>query len=251
MGADSAARQYGRILRLYRPDLHVRISLLQHLADAGEGAAGADAAAIAVDRPANLVNDLQGRGLLVGQRVVGVFKLLGHEHLRVLRLHPQGAVQALLDALADIPGVVDQLDLGPVVAHQLAALLADGIGHDDDGPVALHRAHEGQTDALVAAGGLHDDAVLVNQPCPFGGLDHVQGRAGLDGASHVQGLHLYQDLSAARPGHAVQPHHGGVADGFEYVLTDQVERLQFNGIAVYYNTNARPPQAAGRARRKD
>jgi hypothetical protein len=39
--------------------------------------------------------------------------------------------------------------------------------------------------------------------------------------------------------------------GFKDVLTDQVERLQYNGIAVYYSTDARPPQAAGRARRKD
>ena len=191
-----------------------------------------------MDRPAHLVDDLQRRMLLVGHGVVRVFKLLGHEHFGVLRLHSQCAVQALLDALADIPGIVDQLDLRPVVAHQLAPLLADRIGHDDDRPVPLHRAHEGQADALVAAGGLDDDGIFVDQTFPLGGLDHIQRRPGLDGAAHVQRLHLHQYLGASRPRHAVEPHHRGITDGFKYVLANQVECLQFMGIAGALGSSA-------------
>jgi len=52
------------------------------------------------------------------------------------------AREALGDALADIAVVVHEDDVRPVVTDELAPLLAHGVGHDDDRPVAPHRADE-------------------------------------------------------------------------------------------------------------
>ncbi|MBO4683979.1 MAG: hypothetical protein J5600_01480, partial [Desulfovibrio sp.] len=46
----------------------------------------------------------------------------------------QGGLQALIHALSDIAGVVDQFYLRPVMTDQLPALLTDRVRHNDDRP---------------------------------------------------------------------------------------------------------------------
>ena len=147
----------------------------------------------------------------MGQGVVRVFKLLGNEDLRVFRLHFHGAVQALLHAFANVSGIMDELDFRPVMTDQLPPLLTDGVRHDDDCPVAFDRTDQRQADALVAAGGLHDDAVRGKETFLFRLFDHIQRGAGFDGAADVQRFHLDQDLGTAFLRHPVQPDHGCIA----------------------------------------
>ena len=131
MGADGAAGQDRRVLRLHSPDLHLRIQGLQGLADAGESAAGAYAGAKAVDGTRHLLQNLQSGMVLVDQRVVGIGKLLRDVDIGQVLLHLPGGGQALGDAVADVAVVVDQYHGGAVMLHQLTPLLTDGVRHDD------------------------------------------------------------------------------------------------------------------------
>ena len=115
---------------------------------------------------------------------------------------------------------MDQHHLGTIVAHELLALDADGVGHDDADLVAQHRADEGEADALVAGGGLDDDGILRDFALAHGLHDHVVGNSGLDGAAHVQALVLDQDPGCSLGHHAPKLHHGGVAHGVENVVID-------------------------------
>ena len=80
---------------------------------------------------------------------------------------------------------MDQLDLSAVVTDELAAFLADGVGHDDDGAVAPDRAYERESDTLIAARRLDDDRVVVNQTLLLRLNDHIQRGARLDGAARL------------------------------------------------------------------
>ena len=168
-----------------------------------------------MDGAGYLGHDLQGGVLFMGQGVVRVFELLGNEDLRIAGLHIHGALKAFLHALADITGVMNQLDFSAVMTDQLSAFLAHGVGHDDDRPVAFDRADQRQADALVAAGGLHDDGVRLDQAFLFRLLDHVQGGARFNGTADVQRFHFNQDLRAAGFRHAIQANHRGIADGVQ------------------------------------
>ena len=54
MGTNGAAGQDGSVFRLYSPNLNLRIDGFQRFADAGEGAAGADAGTESVNGACNL-----------------------------------------------------------------------------------------------------------------------------------------------------------------------------------------------------
>ena len=115
---------------------------------------------------------------------------------------------------------MDQNDLRPVMTHQLATLLADGIGHDDDGFVPAHGTNERQADALVAAGGLHNDGVRLDEAFLLGIADHVVGRAGLDGTADIQAFKFDKNLGISGLIHTVQADHGGVSHGLKDVVID-------------------------------
>ena len=142
--------------------------------------------------------------------IVGVGELFGDEHLGVLLLHPQGGVHALCDAGANVAIVVDEPDFRPVVLHELLALLAHRVRHDQDGVIPADCPHQRQADALVAAGGLNDDGVGADEAVLLRLVDHVQSGAGLDGTTHVQPLVLHQHLGGVLAHHTGQAYHGGV-----------------------------------------
>ena len=164
-----------------------------------------------MDGPLRLLQYFYPRLPAVGQVVGRVFKLLGDIHLGVPGRHVQGGFQAAADAVPNVPAVVDQHYLRPVVAHQLAALLAYRIGHDDNGAVPPHRPDEGQADPLVAAGGLHNHGVRPDSPLLLRLENHGEGGPGLDGAAHVYPLEFHQHLGAFRAAvYAPQADEGGV-----------------------------------------
>ena len=163
MGADAAAGKQRRILRLGGPDHEVGVALTERAPDARNRATRADARAEAMDGAAHILDDLERSVLLVGREVVRVLELLRHVDARVRGGQSFGLGDALLHARADVALVMDDNHLSPIMAHQLAPLLRDGVGHNDNRAVALDRADQRQANALIAAGGLHNNGILENE----------------------------------------------------------------------------------------
>ena len=80
--AGRAAVEDRRLLRLDGDDLHVGLARLEDLADAGDGAAGADAGDEDVDLAVGVLPDLLGGGLAVDLRVRLVGELAGQDGAR-------------------------------------------------------------------------------------------------------------------------------------------------------------------------
>ena len=179
-----------------------------------------------MDRLGGLLHDLEGGAVAVRSRVGGIRELLRHEDAWILLRHALRDGGTFGDGRADVAGVVHENDLRPVVAHELAALLAHAVRHHDDGLVSLDRADEGETDALVAACRLHDDGVRLEPPALFGVSDHVEGGARLDGAAHVERLELHQHLGHVGCDHAVQAHKRGVPYRVKYCVADHIGSLK-------------------------
>ena len=74
------------MLRLDRPDGHMRVLCFEHFADAGDGAACADAGAEAVDGTFDLRQNFDAGMMAVHHRIGGIFKLLRYENLQDFRL---------------------------------------------------------------------------------------------------------------------------------------------------------------------
>ena len=83
--------------------------------------------------------------------------------------------------------------LRAVGLHDLAALYAHGLRHDDDDPVAPGGGHRGQPDAGVSGGGLDDDRAGLQQPPGLSVVNHGQGDPVLDAARGVEILQLGQN----------------------------------------------------------
>ena len=156
-----------------------------------------------MDGPVHLGKNLFRRVLTLGPEIIKVGELVRHIDVRVFCRHLMGKVNAVANALADIILIVNENDFRAVLLHQLSPLLTDGVGHDDDHPVALHRAHKGQADALVAAGGFHDDGAFMDIAPLLCLFYHIKSSPGLDGAAHIQSLKLDQNLGIFRPGQTV------------------------------------------------
>jgi hypothetical protein len=116
---------------------------------------------------------------------------------------PDGAVRLLLGELggeaARVFDVVvrvlvghsrhlDQLD--PLRQERVLLLLALGLRDDDDSPVALGVADDGEADPGVAGRALDDNAARLQQPLGFGILDDGKCRAVLDAAPGFMNSHL-------------------------------------------------------------
>ena len=141
VGADGTARQDGGLFGLNGPNFNVGIFFAQHLPHAGDGAAGADARAKAVDGGADLFKDFASRSVAVGFRVVGVDKLLRDVDVWVFGRAALCHFQTLCDTLSNITVIMHQDHLGAVLRNQLAPLFTHRVGHDNLDPVSTDGAH--------------------------------------------------------------------------------------------------------------
>ena len=214
MRTDAAAGKDRSILGLDSPDHHIGVGGFQGLADARQRATRANAGAKAVDRAVHLLQDLAGGGASMYHRVIGILKLLGHPHVGVLLRHLQRGLQAGVDAFADIAVIVHQNQLCPIGVHQLAALFADGIRHNDAYAIAAHSTDQRKADTLVAAGGLHNDCILADHTTALCFTDHIIGRTGLDRATDIDTLIFHKHLGRALRHDACKTDHRRVADRF-------------------------------------
>ena len=102
-GPGPAAGEDRRVGRLDGHDAHAGAALLEHLADAGERAAGADAGHERVDLAAGVGPDLLGRRETVHLGVGRVLELLRHERVGASR-RPARAPSARRPAMPSAPG---------------------------------------------------------------------------------------------------------------------------------------------------
>ena len=163
--AGGAAVEDRRLGRLDADDLHAGLAGLEHLADAGDGAAGADAGDEDVDLAVGVGPDLLGGGRAVDLGVGLVGELAGQDGARTLGDDLVGTVDRAAHAL----GARRQDELRAERAQQRAALLRHGLRHGQDDVVAAGRTDERERDARVAAGRLDDRAArleLARTPRP-------------------------------------------------------------------------------------
>src|SRR5262245_22081570 len=209
--------------RLHRNRLERRFALLDDFADAGDGAAGADAGDEDVDLAVGVAPELFRCGLAMDLGIGRVLELLRHERIRngpehLFRLGDR-AVHALLARR--------EHDLGAERLQQPAALEAHCLGHGDNKAVTLGGTGEGQTDAGVAAGRFDDGGVLVDLALAFGGLDHADADAVLDRPERGDILELYRGRGLGVTDHAPQLYERRLADRLrDAVVNPSAKRLR-------------------------
>ena len=136
MCTGSALAQHGGGGGLHSHHLDIGILALEVLANAGHGAAGANACHKDIYLTIGILPDLGAGGLDVCLRVGGVHELAGDKGIGNLLCQLIGLGNGTLHAL----GTLAQHQLCTVGLHQLAALHAHGLGHHDDDAVALAAA---------------------------------------------------------------------------------------------------------------
>ncbi len=201
------------------------VPLLEVAADAGDGAACADARDEVGEVTAGLAPDLRAGALVVGPGVHRVEVLVRLERVGYLARQAVGdGVVALGRVALDRGGRGHHL--GAVGAKDRRLLRGDLVGHDEDAPVALDGGGHRQTDPGVAGGWLDDRAARLEPPLALGLLDHADADPVLDRTARVEHLQLRRDRRADAVGHGVEPHQRRVAQRRDNVRPNvRCERL--------------------------
>ena len=189
MRSRGAPGQHRGGLRLHRHDFDGGILLLEVGAHAGDRAAGAHAGNEDVHLPVGVRPDLRTGRRFVGGGVGRIHELTGDEGVRDLLGQFIGFGDGALHALC----AFGEHQLGTVGLHQLAALDAHGLGHDNDDPVAPCGGDRGQSDAGVAGGGLDNDGALLEKAFGLSVVDHGFGDAVLDRTGRVKVFQFCKD----------------------------------------------------------
>ena len=209
VGAGRALGQQRRVRGLDRDDLRAGHALLEHLADAGDRAARADAGDEVVDLAVGVADDLLGGGLAVDLDVRLVLELTGQDRARGLGEDLLG----LRDRALHAAGGVGEDELGAVCLQQQPALDGHGGRHGEDDLVSTCRADHREGDAGVAARRLDDRAAGVQLAGCLGGIDDRDAQAILDAGGGVVELELRQNGAADALRDAVEAYQRGVAEG--------------------------------------
>ena len=153
MVAGLAAREHRRARRLDRDDPDPGSLRAQHLADAGDRTARADAG----DERVELGSCSRISGPVVRRWASGLAGLLN-----CCGMYQSGcsasssSARRMAPCMPLVSGVSSSC--GAVGQEQRAALLAHGVGHREDQAIALDRGDQREADAGVAAGRLDDGA---------------------------------------------------------------------------------------------
>src|SRR5206468_6444524 len=197
-------------------DPGVRAALLQHLSDAGNRAAGADARHNRVDLAAGVAPDLFGRRLAMNLRVGWIVELLRAPSAGGLGRDLFGDAQRLGKSLRPWR----QNELGAEGLEQLAALDGKRVGHDEDALVTFRRRHEREADAGVSARPIDDRAQpRLDLATLFGVVDHRDRDAVLHRRERIEGFQLDDHFRSAAQ-NAMETDHGSVADELRDVVVD-------------------------------
>ena len=201
-----------RALRgLDRVEAHGRIALTQVAPHSREEAARALGVDEGADLALHLLPHLGAGGQHVRLDVVGIVELPRHPVARRIRGADlpelaEGKIHVALAALGED-------ELGAVGAHDLLALLAHALGHDDGARIALDRRHPGAGDAGVARGAFEDAHARREIAPRLGALEHVEIDSVLEAARGAVPLDLDVERGRDVGGDAVQPDEGSASDG--------------------------------------
>lgn len=171
------------------------------------------------DPPVGLLPELGARRLVVRARVVRVGVLVGLPGTGRLADQAVGDVVVRVRVLG-VNGRRADDDLRAVRPHDVDLVRGHLVRAHEDALVALLLGDDGQADARVAAGRLHDRAAGLEFAALLGGLDHAQRDAVLHRPAGVEVLDFGQDrrLNACR--HIAQPHQRGVADKTDHRIVE-------------------------------
>ena len=189
MRAGVALAQDRRGRRLHGHDLDLRALGLQVLADTRHSAAGADARNKDVHIAVRILPDLRAGRRAVDRRVGRVDKLAGDKAVGDLR----GQLVGLRDGPLHALRAVREDELRAIGLHDLSALHAHGLRHDNNDAVTSGRGDGRQANAGVAGRGLNDHGVRLERTALLRILDHGQSHAVFHGASRIEVLELCQN----------------------------------------------------------
>src|SRR5665647_1371374 len=209
------------LLGLHANDLDLGVASLEDLADAGDGATGADACDEDVDRAVGVLPDLFRSGLAVDLGVGLIGELAGQDATALGRdlLRPGDSTLHPLRAGG-------QDELGAVGRQQHLALLAHRLRHGEHYVVSTCGAHHGKRDTGVATGRLDDRSARFELAGLLGGVDDRHPDAVLHGAGRAEELELGGDRRSCARAQPVDPDERGVADdGRDVVMNGHWNRL--------------------------
>jgi len=174
VGAGLSAGEDWRRVGLDGEELHVRVLLLEVLARAGDRAARADACDERGNFAVCALPDLGTGGAVVEVGVRGVLELL-EDHRAGRRV---AKFARLGDRALHAGRAGRQDDFRTVCGRELAALDRHRLGHGEDEVISLHRAHEREAHAGVAARRLDDRRAGLERAVLLRRLDHREKRTG-------------------------------------------------------------------------
>ena len=207
--------------RLDRHDLDPGLAALERLTDAGDRAAGADAADEDVHLAFGVLPDLKRRGATMDLRVGRVLELLGHKVLAA----GAGDVFGMANGTRHAVGSRREHEFSAEGLEHPPPLEAHALRHRDAELVATGRADIGQPDAGVAAGGLDNDRVWADPAVPLGRVDHRAGDPVLDAPERIHILDLADHRRHAALGHPPQANKRRAADALGNVFPDAGRKL--------------------------
>ncbi len=213
LGDDRRMRGFDR----HRQNL-LAARLLDVARNAGQRAAGADAADEDIHLAVGVVPNLGPGGLFVNRGIGRIFELL---HQQILAGIGRGQFLGLGDRALHALGAGRQHQLRAERHQHLAPLHAHGIRHGEHAAVAARRSREGQRNAGVAAGGL-DDGHSGLQCAALLGVPHHRGAdAALHRVGGIAALDLGEDGRAAAGVETVDADQRRMADGLGIVLKNR------------------------------
>ena len=171
-----------------------------------------------MDRSVYLSKDLMSGIPSLSHVVVRIGELLRYENIRILLLHSECGLKALLYALTDITVIMDQQDFRTIVADELAPFLTYGIRHYYYRPVSAHSADKCKTYSLVAAGRFDYHGIRADFACQFSLPDHIPRCTCLDRTAYVEAFEFYQHLSVTGLIHMIQADHRSVSDRLKDII---------------------------------
>ncbi len=224
MGTRRAARQHGAVLRFDGDHLEFGLARLDHRADAGQCAAGADAAHHNIDFASRIPPDLFRRGAAVDLGICRVLELLGDEGIgqRI------GDFFGFGDGPAHPPRRRRQFKFGAEQLQHLAALDRHAFRHRQDQPIALRGANESERNPGIARGRLDQHGPGFDAAVRFRRRNHRDADAVLDRVERVEELTFRQNVRL-RSGlfcHAMYPDQRGCADRFGDAVVNAAAKLR-------------------------
>ena len=190
MRAALAGGQYRGGIRLNSYYLDIRVLILQVLAGAGYGAAGAYACNEDVNLVTGLLPDLGTGGCVVRSRVCRVYELTGDEAVRGLL----SQLVCLCNRTGHTLRAFGQNQLSAVCLQHVAAFNAHGFRHGEDDAVAAGSCNCCQTDAGVAGGRLDNGCARLECTGLLGLVDHGVCDTILNGTGRIKVLQLCENL---------------------------------------------------------